>query len=427
MSRLPKLTALLAAIAFVTSLAAPSRLHAARLQSACPTSTNVTSNNGVLSIDSAIEETSSGCQAGTTIDYWVDIPASGSHSAGWHEFLITANTYAWLDLTRNELHATEFPAGTYEFAACASQCVYTGAVSLSVPNGSLNGGFNPWAGGASNMQWNKTLCEFNGSCDYTTQQLYGWYMSFPATANNTGDGSNDCPANCLYHNLNAYFVNRNPNDDQGFTQLVLNKRTAGYFYSFVQYSNTGAKNVVYCRTNSAVTIGNPSDGCASGLNSYDGAEHAFWANVTPAASCTDKRYQCLKVYDDGRYLADEQMVYGGALNRPNLQNESYATDGCTVWGAQLSYLDYSMISPCALNNQLAVHYQTDTMYYQASIGGGWNWLYVNAGDAGTRLITNQGSTRDVYCGPFDSQYAYSTQVWFGTYSNMHPCMGGPPT
>lgn len=423
MFRLLKLVVALASLAALMNLVRPAQPESTLAQTACPTSASAGSLNGVMSIDSAVQVTSGGCSSGTSIGYWVYIPGNSSHAAAWHEFAVSTGTSTWLDLNRNEGHATEFPPGSYQFAACASQCAYSSTVTLSAPAGTAGGGFNPWAGGASNMQWNRGLCETNGSCSGSSQTMYGFDLGFTAATNNTGDGTNDCPANCLYHNLNTYFGNPNPGDTAGgFTQLVVSRHTGGYAYLFYVFSNS----LVYCRTNSAASITSPIGSCSSSLFSYDGARHAFWANIAPAQQCTDTRYQCLKVYDDGRYLADERMVNGGVLNSPFVQNESYTTSGCSVWGAQLNYTDYGMLAPCALNNGLSVYYPTDYAYYQVSQGGGWGYLYNNAGDAGSRSIGNQGTTFDVYCGGFSSQFPSATSMQFGTLLNAHPCMGGSP-
>lgn len=265
------------------------------------------------------------------------------------------------------------------------------------------------------------MCTSNAPC--SGQVMYGFDLGFTASVNNVGEGSSDCGGNCLYHNLNTYFTNPNPGDtENGFTQLVVNRQTNGFSFLFFTFSN----NVVYCRTNPSASITNPVGNCDSGRFGYDGAQHAFWASMAPAAQCTDTRYQCLKVYDDGRYLADERMVNGGLLRDPYVQNESYTTAGCSVWGAQLNWTDYGMLSPCSMNNGLVVNFPTDYTYYQTSLGGGWGFLYFNPADLGSRLIQNQGVTWDVYCGGFTSQFPSVTSMRYGTLANGHPCVGGVP-
>jgi hypothetical protein len=122
------------------------------------------------------------------------------------------------------------------------------------------------------------------------------------------------------------------------------------------------------------------------------------------------------------------MISGGLLRNPFIQNETYTTSGCSVWGAQLNWFDYSMIAPCAMNNGLYLYFPTDYTYYQTSIGGGWGWMYLNAGDLGTRYIGNSsGVTFTVYCGGFTSQFPSSTSMQFGTIPYAHPCVGGSPS
>lgn len=429
MHRLLKFIGLLASLASLLTLLGPARPTVVRAQTLCPggpTGVSTSTYNAIETIDSAIEVLAFGCPAGTQIGYWVYIPASGSHAVAWHEFDSTTYQGVWLDLSRNELHPTEYPAGMYQFAACGSStCAYSYTLSLSPPAGTIctypcNSAFNPWAGGSSNMQWNHGLCENNGSCASGSQYMYGWLFGFRATANTTAY----CPSNCFYQNINAYFTAPNDSDNTGgFTQLIINHETNGYAFLFAEFSS----DVVYCRQDSSVGPTNPSTACSSALYGNDGAIHEFWAEMTSGSNCTDRSYTyCLKVYDDERWLAEERMKYGGLLHSPYIQNETYTTDSCSVWAAQLSYIDYSLQSICSMNDQLAVFYQTDHAYYQASLGGAWNWLYNNAGDAGSRSISNGGTTFDVYCGAFTSSFPSSTSMQYGNYSNAHPCVGGQP-
>ena len=118
--------------------------HSVHAQTAYPTSAYATSSNGQLWIDSAVEVLAAGIPAGDIVTYYVYIPASGSHVAGWHNFLSTTTSTAWVDLLRYEQNPTEFPAGTYEFAVCGNQCVYTSSFGLSVPAAAAGGLYNPW-------------------------------------------------------------------------------------------------------------------------------------------------------------------------------------------------------------------------------------------------------------------------------------------
>ena len=424
----------------VLALAGPSQPLQPRIteaQANCPSAVSVDSHNGNLSINSAVRVNASGCAGGTQINYWVRIPASPGHALAWHPFAVLTKPFAWLDLSRNEQHATEFPDGTYGFAACAVVCTYSPDINLTAPAGSAGPAqppdvkFNPWAANPSNMQFNRGLCRTNAACVGTQQLHYGIYYGFLAYPTNVGEGANNCGGNCFYQNVNSYFTNPNPGDTQnGFTQLVINRQTTGYEYVFWTFSF----NVTYCRTNPAVTINNPTNVCGSGVPSqayfpYDNATHQFWMYIFPAAQCRDTNYQCLRVFDNGRDLAEERMVNGGLLTEPFIQNETHPTAMCPVWGAQLNWFDYSMRSPCSLNNIIepVIVFATQYILFQTSLSGSWNFLYVNPGTNGTRVIMNEGNTFDVYCGPFGAFYPAVTQMYFGTIAYAHPCPGGPPT
>ena len=123
------------------------------------------------------------------------------------------------------------------------------------------------------------------------------------------------------------------------------------------------------------------------------------------------------------YMAEHCVI-------PTYRTRPTTGSGCAVWGAQLNWTDYGMLSPCSLNRGLYLSFPTLYVQYETSLLGGWDFLYMNAGNNGQRFILNQGQTDDVYCGPFTSQYPATypgnTQMKFGNIPNAHPCTGGLP-
>ena len=341
----------------------------------------------------------------------------------WHSYANLARSVgdpnttitAWVDLSRNEGHPTEFPDGDYTFFACASQCIQSATYSLGTPVDAAGGGFNPWGTAPSNMQWKQNLCETSTSCDTGPQQMQGEELAFVANTDvNSGDGA------ILYQNLNGYFSNPNPGDSAGgFTQLVANHYTyLGYDTIFYEFSN----DVVYCAANSSISVANPSYNCDWQDRTPDNSTHEFWMQINPTpAQCKDTRYPCLQVYFDGSYFAEERMQYGGDLISPFIQNEMYTSNTESVWGSQLSYTDYSslnLIGP--LNYQLVVDFKYDFMQYE-NTQSQWNQFFFNTPNNGptNRYITNQGVTYDVYCGPFSAAYPWpgnpnQSSAMFGT-------------
>ena len=436
------ITALLLSLALTTLTASRWAAPAARGQSLCPTGIAFGSSNGTVSIDSAIAVVATGCPSGTGITFYVDIPSSSDHPCGgsgqpvcWHSYMNNlarsvgdpnTTVTAWVDLSRNESHPTEFPDGDYSFFACASQCLQSATYYLGTPAGAAGGAFNPWAPPESNMQWKQNLCIFldpvTHNCDTGSQNMQGEELAFVANTD-----SSPGPGSTLYQNLNGFFSNPNPPNpadpqDAPFTQLVVNHYTdLGYDTLFYEFTN----DVVYCAADSSISVANPSYLCDWRNRTPDNLTHTFWMEINPTpAQCKDTRYPCLQVYFDGSYFAEERMQNGGDLYSPFIQNEMQTPSDISVWAAQLSYVDYSSMNqndPFTFG--LDVDFKYDFTQYEDAQGN-WAQFFFNLPNNGPtnrsiRNLSSPGTTFGVYCGAFSAAYPWpgnpnQSSAMFGT-------------
>lgn len=383
-------------------------------QTACPSEIYVGSYNATLSIDSSVAVWTSGCPTGTTITYYITIPSSPAHPCGgsgeppcFHPYVTATNPISWVDVTRNEQVPTEFPNGYYSFWACSgtpyNQCIQSAEFDLETPAGAAGGYFNPWGPytpAGANMQWNRNLCELYTNCVTGTEHELGEELDFYAyNDNNQADGDN------LLQNLNAFFTYPNPGDPQdGFTQLTIlhqNGYVTPYFYEFTS-------DIDYCAGVPQSTVSNLHNSCLENFPA-DGQPHLFQDDIWPAQCCQDTMFQCLKVYYDGNYFAEERMQGGGGMHSAFVQNESYTSPNSAVWGAQLNYWDYSESGRVgSLNQNVRADYAYNYMQYLS--GQGWGQFSWNS-DAmyddyvrSIRNFENSYATDSVYCGPFSQSY-----------------------